>query len=76
MKSCSQALNDSFSDDLAAAFLQKFGVEIETMADLFSSGKVSLRKDGSEFSQEQMDFIAAFELGYLKARERVVRLEK
>lgn len=64
-------LNDKFSEDLAETFKKIFDIDIETMASLFNSGKVTLRKDGEDFTPEQVLFCIAYEAAYLKAMLRV-----
>lgn len=60
-------LNDSFTDKLTAAFMARFNVALESHFDIFSMRLISVRHDEQPLTQEQHDFIKAYEAGYLDA---------
>lgn len=65
------ALNDRFREILPKRFYEKFNIEIVTSWSLFDMALRSHRVDGIDFTQEQLAFIVAFELGYGSAMEVV-----
>lgn len=69
------AVNDAFTDELKRAFEGRFiGVAVESNFDLLSSMcYVTTRVDGEQFTQEQADFIAAFETGFASARMAIAK---
>jgi len=64
-------LNEAFRDDLPAAMLEKYGMEVITTWNFISQGLVTVRRDGQDFTPDQMLFVEAYEAGYLKAMSRV-----
>ncbi len=62
-----QVLNDGFSDALAAAFVEKFEIGIETNWSIIDFSKTTTRLDEKPFTQAQHDWIGAFETGYRAA---------
>ena len=69
------AVNDAFTAELKRAFEGHFaGVELESNFDFLGSmAYVSCRADGQPFTQQQADFIAAFETGFASARMALAR---
>lgn len=66
-------LNDEYRNDLKDILMEKFEIEIETGFNFLSGTIYSKRIDGQDFTKEQMDFIKAYEEGYLAAMIRVRR---
>ncbi len=64
-------VNDSFSDKLKEAILEKFGTAIETSYLFLSGHHRTTRVDGKDFTQEEMDFLRAYEDGYVAAMKIV-----
>ncbi len=65
-------LNDSFKECLYKAFVEKYGIEIETYFAIFGDMKMhSMRVDKKNFTVEQKTFISSYELGYLSAMSLV-----
>ncbi|KKK64003.1 hypothetical protein LCGC14_2988570 [marine sediment metagenome] len=64
-------VNDSFSDKLKEAILEKFGMAIETSYNFLSGYHRTTRVDGKDFTQEEMDFLRAYEDGYVAAMKIV-----
>jgi len=64
-------VNDSFSDKLKEAILEKFGMAIETSYNFLSGDHITTRVDGKDFTQEEMDFLRAYEDGYVAAMKIV-----
>ena len=60
-------LNEDFNDCIDKAFLDKYGIGIETALNFFSMRKVSTRKDGKDFTPEQMAFVNGYSEGFCKA---------
>jgi hypothetical protein len=71
LEKCANTLNDAFSTKLPAAFLAKFGLELETGFNLFSMSLISRRIDGQDFTPEQHAFVSAYSDGYGDALELV-----
>ena len=64
-------LNEHFREALPKAFLEKFGVEIETGYNFFANTVYSARIDGEDFTPEQAAFVSAYEAGYGEAMDFV-----
>lgn len=64
---CASRLNDEFPDLLQSAFEAKFGRPIEISFNMISMDLVSRPSDGSDFTPEEMAWIAAYDLGYGEA---------
>lgn len=61
------AIDSAFREKLKAAVSSKFGIEIETHYDVFAMRLVSRRVDGKDFSNSELDYVEAFESGYIAA---------
>lgn len=68
-----QRMNEAYYDELYRVMVAKFNVEVETRFDLISFATFSVRLDGQDFTQEQADFMATFEMGWLAATAYVFR---
>lgn len=67
-------LGEVRNDRLAPAFLERWGVEIETDFDLLGSMRyVTTRVDGEVFPLEQHEWIAAFMTGWDACKAEVER---
>ncbi|AYD44787.1 hypothetical protein [Yersinia rochesterensis] len=64
-------LNDSFSDKLNAAFLDKFSRELTTSFNILSMRLVSFPSDGMDFTPEQLNWVCAYSDGYSAAKNQV-----
>jgi hypothetical protein len=64
---CATRLNDQFTDKMKAAFLSKFGRELDTTFNIFSMRLVSAPADGEPFTPEQKAWVEAFDTGYSEA---------
>jgi hypothetical protein len=73
LEKMARELNDEFRTDLKAVMAEKFDVEIETGFNFLSGTIYSVTVSGEPFTQEQLDFIKAYEEGYLAAMLRVRR---
>ena len=65
-------LNDNFKVCLKDAVKAKFDIEIETGFNIFSMNLVTVRVDGNSFTPEQMEYLKAYEAGYLAAMNQVI----
>ena len=57
-------INDGFGKCLDHAFEQRFGSELNTTWNVFTSALVSNRADGEPFTEAQLRFIEAWSAGY------------
>ena len=64
-------VNDSFSEKLRIAVAKEFGINTKTHFAFLEISHTTTRADGEDFTQEQMDFLKAFEAGYLAAMKIV-----
>lgn len=64
-------LNAEYRNDLKLDFEKKFRVEITTGFSLFADSIYSSRLDKKDFTQEQKDYILAYEAGFVAAMKRV-----
>lgn len=61
------AIDYAFRDQLKTAVSRKFGIEIETTYNIIALRLVSRRSDGTDFTEEELAYIQAFEAGYMAA---------
>jgi hypothetical protein len=71
LEKCALRVNDEFTDKLKAAFVAKFDRALETNYNIFSMALISHPADGEPFTQEQKDWVTAFDDGYTAAMEIV-----
>jgi hypothetical protein len=64
-------LNENFRVLVNEAVKEKFGIEIETNFNIFTMDLMTTRVDEEDFTQEQIDFLKAYEAGYLAAMNQV-----
>lgn len=57
-------LNERFSKHIATAMERHFQIEVETNFGLLSFRHITTKIDGTDFTQEQIDFMRGFESGY------------
>ncbi len=62
-----RAVNDNFSDQLKVAVMEKVGIEVETTYNFLAMSHSTTKTDGSDFTQEQMDFMKVYEQAYFAA---------
>lgn len=67
----SRTLNDNFPDKLKEEFKKKFDIEINTSFSIFTMKLHTTRADDHPMTQEQFDWIASFETGYMAAMNQV-----
>lgn len=67
LEKCARRVNDEFTDKLKAAFVAKFNRELETNYNIFAMQLISQPADGEPFTQEQKDWVDAFDAGYVEA---------
>lgn len=60
-------INERFRQIMPRKFYAKFGIELETRWNFFANAVCSVRADGESFTDEQRNFIAAFEDGYAQS---------
>jgi uncharacterized protein (DUF1697 family) len=71
LEKCAKSVNDAFAERLETAFAKKFKRKVETRFNIFSMALVSQPADGKPFTQEQKDWVAAFDAGYSDAMQVV-----
>lgn len=72
---CYRAVNDAFTERLAAAFRAKFQRELEITCDFLGSMQyVSRPADGRSFTAAQHAWVSAYSAGYADAQDNVWRL--
>jgi hypothetical protein len=64
-------LNSDFRDVLAEKVKEKYGIEITTEWAFLADRLITTKKDGTDFTKEQLAFIAAYSDGYGDAMGRV-----
>jgi hypothetical protein len=67
LEKMARELNDNFSEKMNAAFLEKFGVALNTSFSLMSMSLVSSREDGQDMTPEQRSFAEGYSEGYATA---------
>ncbi len=67
LEKCALRVNDSFTEKLKGAFAAKFNRQLETSYNIFAMRLISEPADGEPFTQEQKDFVEAFDGGYTEA---------
>lgn len=68
-----QRMNEAYYDEVYRVMLAKFDIEVETIFDLTSFATITMREDGQDFTKEQADFMASFEMGWLAATAYVFK---
>lgn len=71
LEKCATRVNDAFAERLKAAFAEKFKRELDTHFNIFAMALISQPADGEPFTQEQKDWVAAFDAGYSDAMQIV-----
>lgn len=68
-----QRMNEAYYDELYRVMKAKFDIEVETRFDLISFATFTVSIDGLDFTKEQADFMASFEMGWLAATAYVFK---
>lgn len=64
-------LNEEFRSLLPAEMLKRFNIETETYFNIFAMELITTRKDGTDFTPEQMQYLAGYSEGYAAAMKIV-----
>jgi len=64
-------LNADFRGVLAIKVREKFNIEIETEWSFLADRLITTKKNGTDFTKEQLAFISAYSEGYSNAMGRV-----
>jgi hypothetical protein len=71
LEKCATRVNNEFTDKLKAGFAAKFNRELASSYNIFAMRLVSEPADGEPFTQEQKDWVEAFDAGYCEAMQIV-----